>query len=73
MSDSGPNITTVSVETDKKITGEHLKTFKNIESLEECINICHMTRNISAIDIISLNTALASDDSWSFARACQLN
>ena len=47
---SGPNITTVTVETDKKISGEHLKTFQNIESLQECINICHMTRNISSID-----------------------
>ena len=33
------------------IEGEHLKTFKNIETLEECINICHMTRNGSKIDI----------------------
>ena len=44
---SGPNITTVTTEPNKAIEGDHLKTFKNIESLAECINICHMTRNTS--------------------------
>ena len=41
---SGPNITSVTVETNVAILGDHLKTFKNIEKLEDCINICHMTR-----------------------------
>ena len=41
---SGPNITMVTMEDDMSVSGTHLITYKNIGSVQDCINICHMTK-----------------------------
>ena len=44
MFNAGPNMTEVTMIENKSVVGEHLLTYQNIDSVQDCINICHMTR-----------------------------
>ena len=52
---SGPNMTKVTMEENMMVEGDHLITYKNIDTLHDCINICHMTKQCVGYEYYSEN------------------
>ena len=55
VASAGPNLTLVSRHQNSALIGGSLRTFKNIENPEECINLCHMTKRCEGYEYYSEN------------------